>query len=97
MTRRGPVDPRLARLSAPARRWIAVAALLAALRVVGVLAFGVLVGTVAAGLIVGDGTVADYAGHLFALSVIAVTRASIAWAEARFGRRAGAELSLIHI
>ena len=29
MTRRGPVDPRLARLSAPARRWIAVAALLA--------------------------------------------------------------------
>lgn len=92
MTRRGPVDPRLARLSAPARRWIAVAALLAALRVVGVLAFGVLVGTVAAGLIVGDGTVADYAGHLFALSVIAVTRAAIAWAEARFGRRAGAEV-----
>ena len=42
MTRRGPVDPRLARLSAPARRWIAVAALLAALVAVAGPSAGVL-------------------------------------------------------
>lgn len=92
MTRRGPVDPRLARLSAPARRWIVVAAVLAALRVVGVLAFGVLVGTIAAGVITGEGTIADYPGHLAALAGVAVARAAVSWAEARFGRRAGAEV-----
>lgn len=92
MTRRGPVDPRLARLSAPARRWIGTAALLAALRVVGVLAFGVLVGTIAAGIITGERTIADCAGLLAALVGVAVARAAVAWAEARFGRRAGAEV-----
>ncbi|MFC3850326.1 ABC transporter ATP-binding protein/permease [Corynebacterium hansenii] len=92
MTRRGPVDPRLARLSAPARRWIAVAALLAALRVIGVLAFGVLAGTTAAAIIAGDGGVADHSAHLAGLAAIAVARAAVAWAEARFGRRAGAEV-----
>ncbi|UBI02014.1 ABC transporter ATP-binding protein/permease [Corynebacterium freneyi] len=92
MTRRGPVDPRLARLSAPARRWIGAAALLAALRVVGVLAFGVLVGTIAAGIITGERTIADFSGLLAALVGVAVARAAVAWAEARFGRRAGAEV-----
>lgn len=92
MTRRGPVDPRLARLSAPARRWIIMAALLAALRVVGILIFGVLAGTVAAGVIVGDGGIADYSAHLVALAAVAVARAAVSWAEARFGRRAGAEV-----
>lgn len=92
MTGRGPVDPRLARLSAPARRWIVAAALLAALRVVGVLAFGVLVGTIAAGIITGERTIADSSGLLAALVGVAVARAAVAWAEARFGRRAGAEV-----
>lgn len=83
---------RLTRLSATARRWIAVAALLSALDVVGVVAFGVLVGTVAAGIIVGDGTLPDYRWHLAALVAVAAARTATSWARARFGRRAGAEV-----
>ncbi len=88
--RRGPVDPRLPRLSASARRWILLAAALAALDAAAIIAGGVLVGRVAAraiehGLPLGAATPA-----LAALAAVAVVRGALAWAKARWGRRAAA-------
>lgn len=90
---RAPVDPRLLRLSRPARRWVLLTAALTALETVATVLAGVLIGTAVAGIIAdpasGPGA---YAAHFAGLGIVAVARAALAWANTRFGRRAGAEV-----
>lgn len=90
---RAPVDPRLLRLSRPARRWVLLTAGLTALETLATVVAGVLIGTAVAGIITDPSTgPGAYAPHFIGLAVTAVVRGALAWANTRFGRRASAEV-----
>lgn len=84
-----PVDPRLLRLSRPARRWVGVAAFLSAAAAITTICAGFLIGHITAGIIEGP----TPSPTLFiALGVAATLRGLIAWARHRFGHIAAIDV-----
>lgn len=84
-----PVDPRLLRLSRPARRWVGVAAFLSAAAALTTICAGFLIGHITAGIIEGPSP----SPQLFiALGVAATFRGLIAWARHRFGHIAAIDV-----
>lgn len=89
---RGPVEPRLLRLSTPTRRWIILLSVLTALRTLCTVITGVLIGTVVADTITGapDGL----SGHrlpLVMLAMLVTAQVFLGWAEKRYSHRAAAD------
>lgn len=93
--RRGPVDPRLLRLSAPTRRWIGAAGLLTACQSVATVVMGLMVGLVTAGLIEQpERALSSWAGHLGALAAAVLVRGAVSFAQSRFAHRAAAAVTV---
>lgn len=93
--RRGPVDPRLLRLSAPTRRWIGAAGLLTACQSVATVVMGLMVGLVTAGLIEQpEQALSSWAGHLGALAAAVLVRGAVSFAQSRFAHRAAAAVTV---
>lgn len=93
--RRGPVDPRLLRLSAPTRRWIGAAGLLTACQSVATVVMGLMVGLVTAGLIEQpERALSSWAGHLGALVAAVLVRGAVSFAQSRFAHRAAAAVTV---
>lgn len=90
MAATGPVDPRLLRLSVPARRWIIVLSVVTALRTVALVASGVLVGQVASHVIADHSALGDHRAALIWLATLTLVQAALAWAEKRWSHRAAA-------
>lgn len=93
--RRGPVDPRLLRLSAPTRRWIGAAGLLTACQSVATVVMGLMIGLVTAGLIEQpERALSSWAGHLGALAAAVLVRGAVSFAQSRFAHRAAAAVTV---
>lgn len=85
-----PVDPRLLRLSRPARRWIALAAALAVARTLAVVAFGLAAGRIGARAIDPAESTPTAATILLALGIPALVQIAVAWGERRSAHLAAA-------
>ena len=87
---RAPIDPRLLTLSRPARRWIVLAAVLAAARTLSIVAFGLAIGWIGASTL-DPGAATPSAGRILAvLAVPGFAQIAIAWAERRSAHLAAA-------
>ena len=87
---RAPIDPRLLALSRPARRWIALAAALAAARTLCVVAFGLAVGWGGSATIDPDVATPSTGRIVAALAIPGLAQIAIAWAERRSAHLASA-------
>ncbi|MGP9611310.1 MULTISPECIES: ABC transporter ATP-binding protein/permease [unclassified Corynebacterium] len=89
---RGPVDPRLLRLSAPTRRWIILLSVLTVLRTLCTVVTGVLIGTVVADTITGPpGGLSSHRLPLVLLAVLVTAQVFLGWVERRYSHRAAAK------
>lgn len=87
-----PVDRRLLSRSAPLRRWILASGALTALGSVSTVAMGVLIGQTSANALVEPADWKSLQTPLIALCMLALIRIAVAWANARFGQSAAAEV-----
>lgn len=87
---RAPIDPRLLALSRPARRWIVLAAVLAAARTLCVVAFGLAIGWIGAATLDPDVATPDTGRILAVLGVPGLAQIALAWAERRSAHLASA-------
>lgn len=90
---KGPVDPRLLKLSRPTRRWILLAGLVTALKTLCTVALGLLVGlTVSSFIEHPELPLAHYRAALIWLFIVVIARGVLAWIETRFAERAAAQV-----
>ncbi len=87
--RRGPVDPRLWRHSAPARGYLVLTVATSVVDVAAVVVVALTIGRILAGLVTTDArTVADWARDLAILVAAIVLRVAVTWVQSRFAHRA---------
>lgn len=90
---KGPVDPRLLKLSQPTRRWIIFAGIVTALKTLCTVMLGLLVGlTVSSFIESPELPLAHYTSSLVWLLVVVIARGVLAWVETRFAERASAKV-----
>ena len=87
---RAPIDPRLLALSRPARRWILLAAVLAAARTLSVVAFGLAIGWIGATTLDSGADTPSIGRILAVLAIPGLAQIAIAWAERRSAHLAAA-------
>ncbi|BAU95527.1 ABC transporter ATPase/permease CydD [Corynebacterium suranareeae] len=90
---KGPVDPRLLRLSPATRRWIFLAGILTALKTLSTVAMGLLIGQMTAGIIETPGSSLPRT-ELIALAIAVGARGVLAWAQDRFAERASTQVTV---
>ncbi|WP_083900489.1 ABC transporter ATP-binding protein/permease [Corynebacterium caspium] len=88
---RGPLDPRLLKLSEPTRRWILMLGLLTALSTIATVVTGLLVGLVTAGLIENPQDLfPTYSKYFIFLGASIILKAASTWVQQRYAARASA-------